>query len=132
MYPKSDSDCSPRALVERRIVRSLVDEILGHGLLISVDDGEEEHPLTNDREAILDALIEVDEDRVNVYYQENDLEPSYQGQVFLVYGNDGWDVICDYSISVEKFISKTNALAGELRDVEDIADAAQLIRQGNL
>jgi hypothetical protein len=132
MYPKSDSDCSASQLIERHLVRTLVDELLGQGLWIAVDDGEDTHPVTNDRDTILDELMETDCDRVNIYYQENNLQPSYQGQIFLVYGNDGWDVLSDYSVSVEHFITKTNDLAQRIGDQNDNDRIASLIRQGNL
>ena len=31
--------------------------------------------------------------------------------VFLVYGNDGWDVIADYNVSLEPLLEPINKLA---------------------
>ncbi len=36
------------------------------------------------------------------------------GWVYIVLGNDGWDVISDYHANLEKFMPKTLALAKEL------------------
>ena len=119
MYPVDDSDCGPRQLIERQIVRSLVDEILGHDLLISVDDGEEQHPITGDRDAILAVLMETDEDRVNIYSTTSGSTPQPEGSVRLVYGNDGWDVICDYTLSVERYIEQSNSLGEQLSETAE-------------
>lgn len=109
MYPKNDSDCGARQLVERRIVRSLVDEILEQGLSISVYDGEETHPVTSDREKVLEDLINTDEDYVMVFSGQQKI-----GWVRLVYGNEGWDVICDYTVNLEDKMTRTQALIDEL------------------
>ncbi|UVK59883.1 hypothetical protein SEA_ALEEMILY_143 [Gordonia phage Aleemily] len=126
MYPTDDSACNARQLIERRIVRHLVDEILGHDLWIGVHDGEEQHPITRDREAILDALINTDEDYVRLFGQGQHAGPPL-GWVRLVYGNDGYDVICDYVVGIEHLIAKTNALADEIMD-EEHAKSGPLFR----
>ncbi|QXN74360.1 hypothetical protein SEA_CAFASSO_145 [Gordonia phage Cafasso] len=118
MYPTDDSACNARQLIERRIVRHLVDEILGHDLWIGVYDGEEQHPITRDREEILDALMNTDEDYVRLFGQPTNNDAPI-GWVRLVYGNDGWDVICDHTVNIEHLIAKTNALTDEIMAEED-------------
>jgi hypothetical protein len=39
---------------------------------------------------------------------------TYIGMVYFVYGNDGFDVICDYSVSLETLLIGANALALQL------------------
>lgn len=116
MYPTDDSACNARQLIERRIVRHLVDEILGHDLWIGVYDGETKYPITRDRDELLDALMNTDEDYVRLFTQGT--EDSQLGWVRLVYGNDGYDVICDYVVGIEHLIAKTNALTDQIMDEE--------------
>jgi hypothetical protein len=78
-----------------------------------VNDGEEttvHH--SRDASAIEAALFTTDEDYIYVYIDDEDpidLRPDYW--VRLVYGNDGWDVISDYSVTLEKHLSEAHALA---------------------
>lgn len=98
--------------IETRIVSSLIGEFLVAGLKISVDDGESpESTPSSDRTEIENLLMETDEDRVHVW--EGDGQ-THIGWVHLVYGNDGFDVISDYTLSVEKLMTKTAALAQSL------------------
>ena len=39
---------------------------------------------------------------------------SFDHFVYLVYGNDGWDVISDYSVKLETELACANALADKL------------------
>ena len=113
MYPKdlneiADPGVRHTIMIARKIVLSLIDELMGHGFALSVDDGEERHPWTTDRNRVIDAIMESDEDYLWAR------KPEYTGGVFLVYGNDGWDVICDYSMGLEPFMVKTMKLAEKL------------------
>ena len=103
MYPANlnditNPDVRERVAVERRIVRALVTHALKEGYELSVHDGEEEHPWTRDYDAVIDAIMNTDEDTLRL---RKDGKNSF---VFFVYGNSGWDVICDYSVSLEEVI----------------------------
>lgn len=122
MYPKrlKDLDVSirARAAMERRIVRSLVRELLdrkgtdGTPLFdLAVNDGDEEYERTREEATLLGQLINTDEDRLYVYSR---LTRKYAGGVLLVYGNDGWDVMCDWSISLDPYMPKTLKLVETL------------------
>lgn len=97
--------------IEKMIAKQCITDLLRAGYAISVQDGEDivlersKSPRT-----ILAAMATTDEDRFFVY-KEGLTPPSF---VYFVYGNDGWDVINDYSVSLETVISKTNALADKL------------------
>lgn len=94
-----------RQRIEQTITRKVVDVLLAAGYLLGVNDGDETvvHHSTN-KKVILDALFNTDEDYLYVYEDDDkgdptnvlyDERPNYW--VRLVYGNDGWDVISDYS-----------------------------------
>ena len=115
MYPKDlndikDADTRRRIVIERRIVTALIDHALAEGYELSVDDGEEQHPWTTDRAVVIDNIMETDEDRL---YLRKD---GHTAWVLLVYGNDGWDVICDYNTSLEALLEPINKLAERLED----------------
>lgn len=115
MYPKDLSDITDpetrrRIAVERRIVTALIDHALAEGYELSVDDGDDQHPWTTDRKAVIDNIMETDEDRL---YLRKDGHPAW---VLLVYGNSGWDVICDYNTSLEALLEPINKLAESLED----------------
>jgi hypothetical protein len=115
MYPKNLSDITDpetrrRIAVERRIVTALIDRALAEGYELSVDDGDSQHPWTTNRAEVTDNIMEADEDRL---YLRKD---GHTAWVFLVYGNSGWDVICDYNVSLEALLEPVNALASSLEE----------------
>ena len=115
MYPKDlndikDDGTRARIVIERKIVTALVDHALAEGYEMSVDDGDNQHPWTRDRAEVIDAIMEADEDRL---YLRKDGRTAW---VFFVYGNDGWDVICDYNVSLEALLAPINKLALSLED----------------
>lgn len=82
-------------IVERRIATAALRNILGEGLRVSVDSGGEEGPdvvKSTNRKEIIDATFAVDTCAWNIYEEEKRI-----GWVRFVMGNDGWDVISDYS-----------------------------------
>jgi hypothetical protein len=100
-------DIKRRIAVERRIVVSLVDELLKQGFTLTVDDGGEEMAVENCavRKTILEALGNTDQDQLGVVRNG-----SLIGWIMLVYGNDGWDVMCDWHTNLDQFMPKTLAL----------------------
>jgi len=70
-------------------------------------DGKE---IRETRAEIIDDIMEADEERL---YLRKD---GHTAWVFLVYGNEGWTVICDYNISLEALLEPINALAESLED----------------
>ena len=90
-----------QALVEWFIARRVVTALLEAGYLLSVWNGEEttvKHG--NDRAVLISALMTTDEDRILVYHTDC-MEYGSIGWVYLVYGNDGWDVVSDYTTNLE-------------------------------
>jgi hypothetical protein len=102
-----------RQSVERRVIRAFVRQALRAGHWLRVHNGECFECVRTDRESVvMAALMTTDEDHIFVYAHEHAAGRS--GWVFLVYGNDGWDVINDYTLSIESLMSDADALADRL------------------
>ena len=109
-----------RTEMERAIALALVVEILAQGHLISINNGGEDNELDHSRDlsAIMDALFASDEDFLYIFEPERggDLsEGNYDHWVRLIYGNDGWDVIADYTVSAEKYMATASRLSDQLQ-----------------
>jgi hypothetical protein len=87
-----------RLLLEQRACGYLVDECLRRGYKISVHDGEA-WCLTRsaNRHEIMCALASTDEDTLLI----RGAEDMTLGRFWLIYGNDGYDVIADYTANDE-------------------------------
>lgn len=112
-----------RQLIERAVIRCAVTSILaiqaedGPAYGISVHDGEET-VLKNSRDLaqIMDALMSTDEDALIVRRLQADRASTYIGSINLIYGNDGWDVIANNSLSVESMLEGASKLADAIAD----------------
>lgn len=106
-------EVAARQAIEREIVTKVVDDALAAGYGISINNGGDDDEIVNsrDREAILKELFATDEEYL--YLHENGKKI---GTIFLVYGNDGWDVICDYSSKLEEFLAGANEIADRYMD----------------
>ena len=115
MYPKNLKDIADpgvrkRMSIERQIVLALIDLSLAEGYELAVNDGEEQYAWTRDRDEVIADIMNTDSDWL---YRRKGGQTAW---VHLVYGNDGWDVICDYSTSLEALLEPINALASGLED----------------
>ena len=98
-----------RHAIEEQIVRRVVADALAAGYSLGVNDGEETTlRRCSDYETVLKAMFTTDEDYLQFY--RSPLE-GICGVVRFVYGNDGWDVICDNSGSVNHVLKQAEALA---------------------
>lgn len=99
-----------RQEVERKIAKAVIDSAIQAGYYIDVDDREETVLRSSrDADAVLSAMFTTDEDKLYLSHQENDV--SYEGWVYFVYGNDGWDVVNDYTTNLEPIMTEANRLA---------------------
>lgn len=115
MYPEdlktiTDLNVRHRIAIERKIVRAVVKAALAAGFTFSVDDGEEVIPAETEQ-AAMNALLNTDEDYLFLRQGNKTF-----GWVRFVYGNDGWDVISDYSTNLD-------FLMGEGTEVDKIVEA---------
>lgn len=107
-----------RQEVERKIVQAAIKQLLAAGFSLDVNDGEEttlKH--STDAAAIVAAMFTTDEDYLFVN------EPgagspaaalkggSRIGWVRFIYGNDGYDVMSDYTVNLESQLTEANKLA---------------------
>jgi hypothetical protein len=105
--------------IERLIAASAIMELLAAGYAITVNDGEDDVLIDSlDPAAIERAMRSTDEDKLYVRpAAECARTPDarvFTGWVYFVYGNDGPDVINDYTTNLEAYLVKTNALAEKL------------------
>lgn len=109
MYTSQGAGCAVRLriAVEKQIVIKTVADLLAAGYKLTVDqgDGETTKP-TTDVKVLHDALMETDEDFLHVYKDKK-----HFGWVRFVYGNDGWDVISDYTTNLEAVLKGVNEFA---------------------
>ena len=101
-----------RQAIEKRIVASAIADLLEANFELTVDDGEDGVLVrSTDPEAIAAAMMLTDEDRLFAYHHAMPDGGKAEGWVYFVYGNDGPDVINDYTTNLEPYLAETLALA---------------------
>jgi hypothetical protein len=103
-----------RCRVEERIARATVRALLAAGYELSVDNGEEETKPSRDFAKVAGAMFETDEDYLciqNAAGVEAGGRKLWAGWVRFVYGNDGLDVICDYTVNLEAVLAPVLEMA---------------------
>ena len=93
------------------VTRALVESALGAGYSVTVNDGEED-TLHGSRslQDILGAMFTTDMDRLFLHVKNRD---TWCGWVLFVYGNEGWDVISDYTCNLERIMGPVNKLSDQ-------------------
>jgi hypothetical protein len=105
-----------RQEVERKIAAAFINQALAAGFTISIDNGgdeDEETKPSNNQDEILAGMFQTDEEHLYVW---NPTNGKRVGWVFFVYGNDGWDVISDYSVNMEPLMSEANKISDHYAD----------------
>lgn len=102
-----------RQEVERKIAAALVKSARAAGYTISVDNGEDETYKMSSAKAVLAAMFTTDEDRLFMW---NPANGKCVGWVYFVYGNDGWDVISDYTTNLEPIMAEANKISKQYED----------------
>ena len=115
-----------RQMVEKEIYTKVIDVLLEAGFGLSVDNGDNSRGSATDyeyeihnsrnRKAILDAMYLTDEDRLFVHHDDSNDPFAW---VYFVYGNDGWDVINDYTVNLEKYIGDGTEVDKVIKKYED-------------
>lgn len=123
----SDEGIRVRILMERAIVRHLIRSLLARTeaeYSLSVFDGEE-WPIVRSRDlnAIMAEIGACDEERLAIR-RGTGAEAERIGSVYLVYGNDGWDVIADNTDTPEMtdLLKATDEFADNLCDAQFALD----------
>lgn len=82
--------------LERRITDEIVKALFQHGYVVRIHDGEEFcTKRISDPVAVQRAVQSTDEDTIFVYHAGED--GPHIGTISLVYGNEGHDVVSDYT-----------------------------------
>lgn len=115
-----DEKIRTRILIERAIIRRAVRDILAShdgAYCISVNDGED-WPVkrSRDLDEIMADIGQCDEESIRIRKVDSPSGSVSSGNVYFVYGNDGWDVIADHtdSLLVTELLAGANELADEL------------------
>jgi len=91
-------------------MKRVIADALTAGYTLDVHDGEEVTIKdSTDAAAIFSAMRTTDED-----FLRFNRGGKSAGWVFFVYGNEGWDVVNDYTTNLESVMEGANALASEL------------------
>lgn len=106
-----------RQRVERRIVQKAIDTLLGAGYVLGVNDGEDTTlGASTDPKYILDQMFSTDQDYLIV--RRSLLDRTHCGWLRFIYGNDGFDVLSDYTTNLEEVLKPVNELANAIADGE--------------
>jgi len=98
-----------RIELEAKIFRKACKALIEAGYELRLYDGEEiTTPKTKDVKVMMDAQATTDEDCIFVY---NPGEKERIGWVIFTYGNDGYDVISDYTTNLEDVLKPVNDYA---------------------
>jgi len=111
MFPEGCATCV-RIRLEGRIVSKTVTALLTAGYKLRVNDGESIRPdqPTSSSVAILEQIMEVDDEYLEAH-KGGSKELSW---VRFVYGNDGYDVINDYTVDLEDVLKSVNEYADRM------------------
>lgn len=101
---------------EQQIARQCIADLLAAGYELTIGNGGNnfEIPWTKDGEAVFAAMFQTDEEHLYARELTTKANPVKWWWVFFVHGNDGYDVISDYSSSLEEVLTNTNALVEKL------------------
>lgn len=113
-----------RILIERAIVRKLVSDLIAAGCAVTVDYGDGQYGVKKSTSLteVMGHVGACDEEWLRVWKLEGGPTRSpwtKLGTIFLVFGNDGWDVIADHSTgeAFEALMAGANDLTDKLGDL---------------
>ncbi len=101
-----------RREVERKIVSAVIKSALLAGYEIGIDNGGDEYECkSTDYGTLMKAIMATDDE--HLYFHAG---PNIVGWVYFVYGNDGWDVLSDYTTNLEEMLKPAHAIADSYAD----------------
>lgn len=99
-----------RIKIEKKIVKKCIQEGLKAGYTFGVHDGEE---IVLRREKnpnkVLKAMFSTDEDTLLFFKDDKQF-----GWISFVYGNDGWDVMNDWTTNLDPILVEVNKLVDKI------------------
>lgn len=113
-----------RMVVERAVIRKACTDLIAAGMFITVDYGEGEAGCTfsKDINMIMSVVQACDDEILRVYRPHGVVKTKHgfkwnnMGWIRLVYGNDGYDVIADHTMSLSELLKATDAYADSLSE----------------
>jgi len=101
--------------MERQIIKALVNEAFKQGFTkIIIDNGgdDDEHITCTNVEEVMASIRQTDEEHLLFVHPDDPkmFDGFYLSVVFLVYGNDGYDVIADHSSSLNELVDTIQPL----------------------
>lgn len=110
---RDDRALARRIAAERKVARRTIRALRAAGYTLGVHNGEELvlHHAADERK-ILAEMFTVDEEHLIAYGPDG----KRAGSVFFVYGNAGYEVINDYSLSLDAVMEPVLDYASELQD----------------
>lgn len=97
-----------RQAIERHIAELFIDSAIAAGYAINVDNGGDDYELADAstcKTDILKAMFATDDERLYIF--EKGKRERF-GWALFVYGNDGYDVIADYTTNLETLMTAVN------------------------
>jgi len=117
-----------RQHVEARIALTAVQSLIQAGFYVTVNDGEDDVITTSqDLHAIAACMMSTDEDTLVATKPVGKVHIN-SGFVQLVYGNHGYDVISDYSVSLKEHLDAANKLALALGEGWHESDGGKVMK----
>lgn len=113
----TDSDIRARIVIENAIVRTACESLVKEGFALRLWDGEAylTETITQDVATLMADLQACEEEWLFVYKRGTKKDGTEGwlrfGTAYMVYGNDGWDVVADYSVNLEDALRGANAMA---------------------
>ena len=102
-----------RMHMEQAIVRKTIEVMVDAGYWLRVHDGEDwANDPTQNVDTTFAAMFACDEEKLYVLKDfEGERKPI--GWVFFVYGNSGYDVVCDNTTNLEELMTKVDEFIAE-------------------
>lgn len=110
-----------RLEMERLIRERAVSDLIAEGFALNVDNGGDEEELaqpSRNTTEVLSVMNATDEERLYVYRGDGKHTPGPRaiGWVLFVYGNDGYDVVSDYTMNLEEYLKGERELTERLEN----------------
>jgi len=95
-HSTTTQDIRNRIAVEARIVRKLIRNGVTNGWEVCVDDGSDDELIRGTQNELMEGVFAVEE--AHLYFRKSINCRMVRCCVWLVMGNDGFDVMADYSV----------------------------------
>jgi len=106
----SNVNVKQRQRIEKEIASIVVHDAIAAGFTLSVVNGGDDYEIENcgDAVKILETMFLTDDERLYFVRDGKNV-----GWVYFVYGEEGWDVICDYTVNLEEHLKRASELSEE-------------------